>query len=235
MAEPTKRHWFRFAYSLRTFFVLVTAAGLWLSWLANELRGIAERNAVARLVDELNGPNPCEDCGIHYYSTSLPWFRRLLGDRGYAAWIMVRKPVTPEQWNRIYRAFPEAKQFYRPSSRANALPSPRRLDERLMQLWPRSRDDTRSLSTIRARASRLGLHGACKRRDRIDSSACLRLGYLSCSRLGIADERHELPISRVEGLHAVEQTEANRIAGHDGAAVGELSDCLDRLFLTLGR
>src|SRR5258708_29393721 len=101
MAEnpvPARR---RFQFRLRKVFVVVTLLAVWMGWQAHIVRHrkemldwmIARQWAVVEL-----GPDQ---------SPSLPWHRRLMGDRELS--IVVTGHGTPEDQQEVQAAFPEAR------------------------------------------------------------------------------------------------------------------------------
>ena len=118
MTTRPRRRWFRFAFSLRTLFVVVTIVGVWLGW---ELKIIRQRAAVRLSIESQDGhlcvarPRDVsqETCGVVVVSESLikhatiPLVREWLGDEAIDN-IVVRS----EGQAQIAKAiFPEAKVF----------------------------------------------------------------------------------------------------------------------------
>jgi len=111
---PNRRSWFRFAFSLRTMFVLVT---LFACWLGYEVKFVQDRKAWMRANSALIRPSEPTlvgaTTGMYIYSEGTPgsvrFWRRWLGDAP------VSSIVFPESWinnneshDRVKRLFPEA-------------------------------------------------------------------------------------------------------------------------------
>ena len=115
MTAPPRRRWFRFAFSLRTMFVVVTIFGVWLGW---NLKIVLERKAVLReLADlDLEVPPVALDSLIEispFLARLLPrldvgFARRLFGDEPYYE-IFLPEEMPPQLIERVERAFPETR------------------------------------------------------------------------------------------------------------------------------
>lgn len=100
-ARPNRRRWLRF--SLRTLFVLVTLACIYLGYAAN---GKRQRRA---FLDSHNVyPISQEEVGT---PTNLPWSLRMIGEVGYYR-IYFTEHSTPEDQATLERLFPEAFEEY---------------------------------------------------------------------------------------------------------------------------
>ena len=103
-----------FRFSLRTLFVVVAVCGAVLGRLHFERRAINERNMLADWIDDRNNrESASRRCiGVQYFgSKSVPWYRRVIGDRGPVAYIDACGRFTREEIDRVEQAFPEAKIF----------------------------------------------------------------------------------------------------------------------------
>jgi hypothetical protein len=110
MIATPKRRWFRF--SLRTPFVLVTIAGVWLGYQCNIVR---ERKKLRALAVDATGSSwnafnrawntHVVSPGIRGYTVS--WVRKLFGDESTRL-ICLSPTMTPEQVDKFKWYFPEA-------------------------------------------------------------------------------------------------------------------------------
>lgn len=116
MNEPhaAQRAWYRrrFRFSLRTLFVVVTMAALFLAWRAYCLDWIRQRH------EWINNPAPMRLHAQGHFRPP-PWYLLLFGEKqGWevismrlAPWTEPEPELTPEelvQYHRIQRLFPEA-------------------------------------------------------------------------------------------------------------------------------
>jgi len=104
MTAP-RRRWFRFAFSLRTLFVVVTVFGCWLGYQLNWIRQRREF---------LGGPVP--GSGVAHFGhfsawqdrpVDAPWQLRLLGESGCCI-ILSDYPRSSDENRRLKALFPEA-------------------------------------------------------------------------------------------------------------------------------
>ena len=88
-----RRRWYSF--SLRTLFVLVTVLGVFLGWLAVQVKWIRDRHEVmSRPGDRLHG---------YLGQTKAPWSIRIFGEQGHE-WVFA--PYS--EMDRMHALFPEA-------------------------------------------------------------------------------------------------------------------------------
>ncbi len=99
MAEEPNRRWFRFAFSLRTLFVVVTVLGCWLGYQVNWIR---ERHS---LIVGYGDEETVIACPVE--PGTAPWSLRLLGERGWK-YMYVPSPHPKSKMARLQRASPEA-------------------------------------------------------------------------------------------------------------------------------
>ena len=122
MTTP-RRRWFRFAFSLRTLFVVVTIFGVWLGWLVWQMQIVRDRRLVMAYLDEIRiDKTPPSAGGPMEALESMPYWndvlssnlhvrvsavRRYLGDESY---LFINMPASIEGnlLERAERAFPEA-------------------------------------------------------------------------------------------------------------------------------
>ena len=102
-----RRRWFRF--SLRTFFVLVTVFGVWLSMQVNWIR---QRHEALQLADKNGGyyweSSPFRDDDLRGTFNPAPWSIRLLGEPGIL-YVAIGPAKTSRYTKREMQAlFPEA-------------------------------------------------------------------------------------------------------------------------------
>ncbi len=125
MSSTPRRRSLRFAFSLRTLFVVVTIFGVWLGW---NLSIVRERNELMRLLRHLPENEDCHvsisrlEQGQHDPEVEryLSWVRRMLGDEAYLS-IDVEQPLDRQILNRLEVAFPEAVLAYHERRGANEL------------------------------------------------------------------------------------------------------------------
>ena len=105
MTTP-RRRWFRFAFSLRTLFVVVTVFGVWLGW---QRHIVQERKAIIAELERKGwlfeqGGTQLEEAAPYL---QLPIIRKWLGDDAYldVKWFSDFDEIPA---SRIERAFPEA-------------------------------------------------------------------------------------------------------------------------------
>lgn len=107
---PTNRRWFRFSFSLRMLFLILTVPALWLGW---EVKFVRQRKAMLGLVlAERNGyvlqshliARARED-GRKYNPPTIPFVRRFLGDEAVETIIV---SDVAGQAQRAISLFPEA-------------------------------------------------------------------------------------------------------------------------------
>ncbi len=113
MADPTKRRRFRFAFSLRTLFVLMTFCCVGLGWVVREIQIVNERKLLVELVENADGlayPLEFGEQGWGYRpdcdACRVSAFRRFLGDSSYMN-IELKERPEPAFANRICKAFTE--------------------------------------------------------------------------------------------------------------------------------
>ncbi len=110
MSERSNRRWLRFAFSLRTLFVVMTLFCLWLGW---QRQIVNERLEVVRWTQAEHAlPSQHRDGDIMLvcsedFDWPLPWIRRQLGDAPYH-WACLW-PARAEDRARIFSAFPDIK------------------------------------------------------------------------------------------------------------------------------
>ena len=111
MTAQPRRSWFRFAFSLRTLFVVVTIIGVWLGW---NLKIVRERKA---LIQELRRASSrrhpfyslagdLEQDSLKQ-SSALSIFRRALGDKAYEL-LEIPYAMKRDRIKQFDAAFPEA-------------------------------------------------------------------------------------------------------------------------------
>jgi hypothetical protein len=111
MENTPRRRWFRFAFSLRTLFVVVTIFGVWLGW---QVRVVHERKSLLseakREIDPkgrfLKRFDDWNIKGVVY--GQLPYVRQQLGDVAIFE-ILLLATQDASLIERIERAFPESK------------------------------------------------------------------------------------------------------------------------------
>src|ERR1700689_3839949 len=88
MTPAPKRRWFRFAFSLRTLFIAVTAFGVYLGW---EINIVHERQNLLKRIEATGGKAYAWDERALYFARYMPeptfpkiapW-RNWLGDRAF--------------------------------------------------------------------------------------------------------------------------------------------------------
>jgi hypothetical protein len=109
MTAP-RRRWFRFAFSLRTLFVVVTVLACWLGW---ERQIVRNRAATKRRAEkeafgfDTEWPATAKPKPTHI--GAIPWHRRLLGDEGYMIiWVPGGHPPPESLREEVRLAFPES-------------------------------------------------------------------------------------------------------------------------------
>ncbi len=119
MTPAPDRRWFRFAFSLRTMFVVVTVLCLWLGWNANI---VLERKAFIEMLKR-QGHNPYratispnDPFGAtggtvfrgpgKFRANPLPWVRRMLGDEPVPI-LGLPDDMDAAQVRRVRKLFPE--------------------------------------------------------------------------------------------------------------------------------
>jgi len=114
MKENIKRRWFRFAFSLRTLFLVVTVFSI---WLGLEVRHVQARKAMAQRIDAAGGSGTFRGKSIWYRLPPVAWHRQLLGDRNKPH-IQVPENWTADEIANVRWLFPEAKIDQRSTKRA---------------------------------------------------------------------------------------------------------------------
>ncbi len=101
---------FRFRFSLRGLMITVTIVSVVGGCLASQYRIVRLRKATVARIDEAGGGRRYEsdDTIDRYPQTTLPWIRRILGDRAITE-IFLPLHIDPANRRRIEEAFPEAK------------------------------------------------------------------------------------------------------------------------------
>ena len=121
-AKQPRRRWFR--YSLRTFFLVVTALAAFLGWQLHIVRERAALREWLAFRDALVMDHR-EDCWFDASDipswNEVPWYRRPFGDRP-AAWIVLHSNVPPQLAASVRACFPEARvdQFHQVSPLTDA-------------------------------------------------------------------------------------------------------------------
>ena len=101
MTAPNRR-WFRFAFSLRTLFVVVTVLCLWLGW---NVQQVQERGRMATRMRGGVVNIPAEPY-VGSYDPPLVW--RLTGAKEISNVYISPTDFNEREYNRIRRLFPEA-------------------------------------------------------------------------------------------------------------------------------
>ena len=102
MDDKPKRRWFRF--SLRTMFVACTVVAVWLGLVSHKVR---ERRLAAQNTRLYSAEENGEDDRRSYHHPSIPWYRKLMGDRVYR-WVQVNDSASDDELANAERLFPEA-------------------------------------------------------------------------------------------------------------------------------
>lgn len=118
-----RRRWFRFAFSLRTLFVIVTLAALLFGWVAYNYQIVSERKQLLQELRTSLGSITLAHATLETGEAAAPqsagymeprgheyarvgWIRRALGDESCVR-LAVPTEIDPALRERIERAFPE--------------------------------------------------------------------------------------------------------------------------------
>jgi hypothetical protein len=123
-ATAVNRRWFRFAFSLRALFVVVTVAGICLGWLAYELNWIRQRHALMAKQEALAAEvEPEQDVNgfLLFTDLSAPGLLWIFGEEplGYLEVIFIgdkQRALTHQELREVEQAkrlFPEANVTWR--------------------------------------------------------------------------------------------------------------------------
>lgn len=132
--EPSRRFRFRWAFSLKTLFVLVLLAAIPMAWLAWQVQIVREREAILAELQSLVGVDGFSytidgreqyDAALSIYDVLLnsqysrvPTVRLLLGDESYGC-VCIRKPINSRLAGRLEIGFPEAELWAEYDARTN--------------------------------------------------------------------------------------------------------------------
>lgn len=115
MENQLRRRSFRFAFSLRTLFVVMTILAIWLGW---DLQIVRERKAVLSEIERIDALSRVESGQLAMAPSNGPWgnsyevslARRILGDESRG--MLNLPPSLSSEWiTRAEQAFPEAELY----------------------------------------------------------------------------------------------------------------------------
>ena len=106
MTHASKPRWLRFAFSLRTLFVVVTVVCIWLGWNVNQVQ---RRNAFLEYLDTLeHKSSPADAWVISCDPNKLPWLWRMLGARhDWAMWVVQSEKLNETELARAKSLLPD--------------------------------------------------------------------------------------------------------------------------------
>ena len=122
--EPTRRRRFKWAFSLRTLFVVVLVAAIPMAWLVWQVQIVRERKALLQSYESREDVDIAYDLGTDLFTidgsdsnrvistTLIPAWKLWLGDEAVASFrFTVKRPLDSET-ERIKALFPEAHVFW---------------------------------------------------------------------------------------------------------------------------